>query len=425
MSKYKYVLLGNSAAAISAAEAIRTKDKQGSIAIVSAEDTPPYSPALTTYYISGAIGKDKIYYRPKEFYKKLNIETFLGKAATEIDRSKKTVRLADGQSLTYDKLLISIGGLPIEPDLPGVNLKGVFTLRTLEDAEKIKQRAAEVKNAVILGGGLVGLRSAYALHQLGLNVTIIVSSKRILSQNLDAEAAKIMENWLREKHFEILTETDVKALEGTKEVTKIKLMNGKEIPAGLVIIGKGVRPNISFAKACGIETDRGILVNEAMQTSDKNIYAAGDVAQGLDKLLGKKVVNAIWPAATEQGCIAGLNMAGASEKYEGSIPMNSVDFYGLSALSIGISNPRNEADYEIQVTKEPARHIYRKLVLQKDVLVGAILVGDIDRAGIITGLIDEKVRVTNFKDTLLKNKFGLMVLPKALRDSKIAQSAKG
>lgn len=419
MSKFKYVLIGNSAAAIACAEAIRSKDKRGSLAIVSTEKTLPYSPALTTYYISGTIAKKNIYFRKEDFYKNLKIKTFLGNPATEINRGKKTVKLADGGILQYEKLLISTGGMPLKVDIPGTGLRGVFTLRTLKDAEDIKARAAESKTAVILGGGLVGLRAAYALHQLGLKVTIVVSSKQILSQNLDAPSAKMMEAWLKEKHFNILTQTDVKALEGTKEVKKVILRDGKAIAADIVIIGKGVRPNASLAKDCGLKVDRGILVNDYMQTSDSSIYAAGDVAQALDKLLGQKVVNAIWPAATEQGRVAGINMAGGSEKYEGSIAMNSVDFYGLSALSIGISCPRNEEEYEISVTKDTAKHIYRKLVLHKDVLVGAILVGDIDRAGIITGLIKEGVKLTSFKDALLKNKFGFMVFPKALREKKI------
>lgn len=426
-NKFKYLLIGNSAAAISAAEAIRSKDKQGTMAVVSAEDSLPYSPALTTYYISGTISKKNIYYRKEDFYKNLKIDSFLGNPVTEINRSKKIVTLgarhASPLQLNYEKLLISTGGVPLQIDIAGADLKGVYTLRTLADAEQIKARAAESKTAVILGGGLVGLRAAYALHQLGLKVTIIVSSKQILSRNLDAASAKMMETWLKEKHFNILTQTNVKALEGTKEVKKAVLEDGSAIPADIVIIGKGVRPNASLAKDCGLKVDRGIVVNDNMQTSDSDIYAAGDVAQALDRLSGEKVVNAIWPAATEQGRIAGINMPagkqGGNEKYEGSIAMNSVDFYGLSALSIGISAPRNEEEYEISVTKDTAKHICRKLVLKKDVLVGAILVGDIDRAGIITGLIKEGVKVTSFKETLLKNKFGLMVLPKALRDKKI------
>lgn len=420
MSKFKYVLLGNSAAAVYAAEAIRSIDKNGSLAIVSAEDTLPYSPALTTYLISGTISKDKIYFRKNDFYKSNKITTFLGKPAIEINRKNKTVKLVDGSSLQYEKLLISTGGRPQKPDLEGIDLKGVFTLRTLADAEAIKKRAAKSKTAVILGGGLVGLRGAYCLHQLGLDVTIVVGSKHILSQNLDSHAAAMMEEWLREKHFKILTKTDVAAIDGKKEVEKVKLASGKSLPADIVIIGKGVSPNAGLAKAAGIKIERGIVVNNFMQTSDSNIYAAGDVAQAYDKLLKTNVVNAIWPAATEQGRIAGINMAGGSEEYEGSIAMNSVDFYGLSALSIGITNPGKPEDFEIMTRAQAAKHIYRKLVLKKDVLVGAVLIGDIDRAGIITGLINEGVKVSGFKESLYKDKFGFMVMPKELRAAKIA-----
>ncbi|TET54933.1 MAG: NAD(P)/FAD-dependent oxidoreductase [Actinobacteria bacterium] len=420
MVKFKYVLIGNSAAAISAAESIRSIDKEGSLAIVGAEDSLPYSPALTTYYISNTIAKENIFFKSKDFYKKNKIKAFLGKPAVGIDRKKKTVELEDGNKLSYEKLLISTGGLPQKPDLKGVDLEGVFTLRTIEDAEKIKKRAAKAKSAVVLGGGLVGLRSAYALHQIGLKVTIVVGSPQILSQNIDREAAKIMENWLKEKRFNLLTSSRVVSIEGKSEVKEVILDGGKKIVADIVIIGKGVKSNTVLAEGCRIKTDRGIVVDDNMKTSDSNIYAAGDVAQAHDKLLDKKVVNAIWPVATEQGRVAGINMAGGEEKYGGSFAMNSVDFYGLSALSIGISCPPAKENYEVIATEDSAKHLYRKLVFKKDVLVGAILIGDIERAGILTGLIDEGVKVTSFKNSLAKNKFGFMVMPKPLREKKIA-----
>lgn len=422
MNKYKYILLGNSAAAVACAEAIRSVDKVGTLAMVSAENTLAYSPALTTYYISGTIQEKNIYYRQKDFYKKNKIDTYFGKPATVIDKNKKVVRLADGSILGYEKTLIATGGTPQKPELTGVELDGVFTLRTIDDAKRIKTKAKSAKNAVVLGGGLVGLRAAYALHQLGLKVTIIVSSGIILSQNLDAESALIIQDWLKEKNFNILTGTDVKAIEGKSLVQKVRLNNEKTVEADIVIIGKGVSPNASVAKDAGLEVDRGIVVNNKMQTSDNNIFAAGDVAQAWDKLLRKKVVNAIWPAAIEQGRVAGNNMAGGEEKYEGSFAMNSVDFYGLSVLSIGITKPKKEREYEIVVTSEPAKNYYRKLVFKNDILVGAILLGDIDRAGILTGIINDGVKVTSFKESLINDKFGFMVLPKEIREEKMTRT---
>lgn len=422
MSKFKYVLLGNSAAAISAAEAIRSLDTKGSVAIVSAEDSYAYSPALTTYYISGTIGKENVLYRKKDFYEKLKIKTFLGKPAISLNKKSKTVELTGKEKIGYEKLLIATGGTPQKPDIKGADLKGVFTLRTIEDAQKIKDRAAKAKSAIVLGGGLVGLRAAYALHQIGLKITVIVGSKNILSQNLDVQGAEIVQSWLTEKHFNILTGTDVVSIEGKSSVNGVKTSNGQKLETDMVIIGKGVAPNTSFAKEAGLKVDRGIEVNSFQQTSDPNIYAAGDVAQGYDKLLKKKAVNAIWPVAVDQGRIAGVNMAGAKQKYEGSFAMNSVDFFGLTAQSMGITNPKNPKDYEIIVRSEPAKNVYRKLVLKKDILVGAILIGDVDRAGILTSLIDEGARVTDFKDELASDKISYMMLPKQIRDQKIGVS---
>ena len=422
MSKFKYVLLGNSAAAIAAAEAIRANDKKGTIAIVSAEDSYAYSPALTTYYISGNIAAERVFYRKKDFYDSLKIKTFLGKPAVSLNKKNKTVELDNNEKISYEKLLIATGGAPKKPDIKGAGLKGVFTLRTMDDAEKIKERAAEAKNAVVLGGGLVGLRAAYALHQRGLKITVVVGSKNILSQNMDEKAAAIMQNWLKEKHFNILTETNVAAIEGKTEVKSVKLGDGSKIEAEMVIIGKGVAPNASFAKEAGLEVDRGIVVNDEQLTNDANIYAAGDVAQGYDKLLKKKVVNAIWPVAVDQGRVAGSNMAGAKAKYNGSFAMNSVDFFGLTAQSMGITRPNNPKDYEIIVKSEPAKNIYRKLVLKDDVLVGAVLIGDVDRAGILTSLIDDGTKVSDFKEDLKGDEISYMFFPKNIRDKKIGVS---
>lgn len=426
-----YLIIGNGAAGINAAEAIRTRDQKGTVTLITEEPYPCYSRPLTSYYIAGEVSEAQMLYRPPEFYQDNNLNVKLKKRVSEIDGANKRVELEGkgAQSLPYNKLLLASGGSPVLPKIPGVNLTGVFVLRQLDDAKKISERAKKARQAIMVGGGFVCMKTAEALHKRGLQITFVVTSKSVLSQMLDQKAANIIQSRLEAKGWRIITENDVEEIRPLKqssknsEVGSVKLTGGETLDADIVVVGKGVAANLDLPLGAGLKAGRGVVVNHQMQTSDPDIYAAGDVAETTDIASGKKACNAIWPSATEQGKIAGLNMAGGKERYRGSIRLNSIDFFGLPCISLGITNPRGK-NFDTLTKLEPDESMYRKIVLEKGIIKGAIFVGDIDKAGIVTGLLKERVDVSDFKDDLMKN-YGLGALPAVLRRNKIRKEAYG
>jgi len=320
-----------------------------------------------------------------------------------------------GEKVAFDKLLLAVGGRPFVPKIEGLDQKeGIFTFTTWEDEERIEEYVKKrgITKAVVLGGGLIGLKTAEALMDLGVKVTIVEVADRILPVTFDKKASEMIERALETLGCEVITNDTVVEVKGRKAISSVVLKSGKEIPTGLLVIAIGVRPNVEFLKGSGIEVNRGILVNERMETNVEGIYAAGDCAEFYDLVDGKRKVIAIWPVAVAQGRVAGYNMAGRNVRYPGSIPMNSVEIAGVPTVSVGHSNVEGE-EYEI-FTYEDGR-TYKKVVIKDNKLVGAIFVNDIDRAGIYTGLILQKLDVSSFKEKLLAEDFGLVYLPREFR----------
>ncbi|MDP3789283.1 MAG: FAD-dependent oxidoreductase, partial [Candidatus Omnitrophota bacterium] len=320
----QFVIIGNSAAGIAAAEAIRQNDKSSKITILSDEGYLSYCRCLISYYLAGEVNEENIIYRPEPFYKENNIELLLNKKVVSVDAEKKRITLADKSQLGYDALLIATGASPKFPQgLKGLKNKGVFGLRTLKDAKDIAGLFTAAAPVCVLGGGLVGLKAGYALKKRGAKVKVIVKSKQVLSQMLDACAAGMVQKKLEENGIEIIMGADAVEIIGDNQVNAIKLDSGKEIACSLIIVGKGVSPNIDIAKEAKLKCGEGILTDNHLQSSVSGIYAAGDVCENLDVSIGKTAVNALWPVAVEQGRIAGANMAGAARVYDGSVGMNS------------------------------------------------------------------------------------------------------
>lgn len=412
----KYVIIGASAAGVTAAEAIRKNDKKSDITVISDETFPLYSRCLLTYFMAGSIDESKLYFKDKNFYKDNDIKTYLGKKAISIDRKKKNVSLESGTKIPYDKLLIATGATPQTVDVPGANKKGVLTLRKIDDARAILKLLDKIKSVAVLGGGLIGLRDAYALRQRNKEVSVIVKSPQVLSQMVDKEAADIIASLLEKHGIKIMTGLAANEILGKDSVEGILLDNGEKLRCQLVIIGKGVKPNTEIASGCGLKTENGITVNEFLETSDKDIFAAGDAAETYDIARESKRINALWPCAVEQGGIAGLNMAGGKEVYDGSLSMNSIDFFGLASISIGITKPK---EGECEVISKTGENSYRKFVLKNNRIVGMVLAGDIRPAGIIGILIRSKVDVSIIKDILLDDNFNyakIMPLVKKYED---------
>ncbi len=417
----KFLIIGNSVACLGAIESIRSTDKDSSITVVSDEVYPAYSRPAIAHYLAGEIDEGSMLCRDEDFYQKMNIGTIFGKKAVKLDTKNKTVTLNNREKVHYDRLLIATGGTPFIPPFKGTGKAHILTFTAWDDAKKIRERLDGVKKAVIIGGGLIGLCAAEALERLGVEVIIVELADRILSPALDEKASKILEERLKEEGIKIITQDTVLEITGSKtKVRSVTLKSGKKISCDMIIVAIGVRPNMEIVQGTDIKVDKGIIVDDTMQTNIKDVYAAGDVTQSYDSLYGTSRVTPIWPRAYIQGGIAGLNMAGKVQKYPGGFDMNSLVFYDVPIMSVGIHTPREEG-FEILTKYEPEKKVYQKLVLRDGILKGFIVVGRIENAGILTGLIKEKINVQNFKKMILEEDFGFISFPKELRDKKLKE----
>lgn len=403
----RYVIIGTSAAGVSCAETIRSIDKTAEIVMLTDEPYPHiYCRCLLSYYIADEIPEEKLKYREDDFFEKNNIKVYFGKKVVAVDTEKNCVLLEDNTKLEYDKLLIATGARSKMEEIPGVDKDGVYGLRTVDDAKKIIKKTTETNTAIILGGGLIGLKAAYALKKRGLEVTVVVKSPRILSQVVDETSAKLVQSYIEKNGIKILTGLQAKEICGDKKVEYVILEDGQKLNCGLVIIGKGVQPNIEFLQGSKIELGYGIKVNEYLQTNIENVYSAGDVAETNDLLLKGTTIYALWPNAVIQGKIAGVNMVKNNvKKYDGTIAMNSVEFFGLYIISCGITRPKDIKEYEFLEVSNLQKNVYKKFVIKDNKLVGFVLVGDIEQAGVYNSLVRKKVDISSIKESLVQENF--------------------
>jgi NAD(P)H-nitrite reductase large subunit len=411
----RYIIIGGSAAGISAVEAIRSIDRASPIELFSSEGTPFYSRVLLSYYIAGAITKDELHFRPLEFFSENKVTAHLGQRVERVLPDSKSIRMEDGREYPFDRLLIATGSSPKILDIPGKDKKGVVVMRNIDHAQEIVSRIEEMKTACVLGGGLIGLRTGYALSVRGVKVKIIVKSSHVLSQILDRESAEMVEGTMREHGIDIRIGRDAAEIVGKESVEGIILDDGERINCQLVVIGKGVQPNVDFISSTQIKVNEGIVADETMKTNLSDIYVAGDVAETYDLSTGKMGVNAIWPCAFEQGRIAGLNMAGKKARYEGSFRMNSLDFYGLPVISMGVTRPDGDGFQQFQ---RKTKSTYRKLTLKDGCIVGAILVSQVQKAGIFATLLKKKINVSDYVPFLMSNRINFADLLPLIKKNK-------
>ena len=412
-----HLIIGNSTAAIAAVEGIRSLDSIARITLLAAETEHTYSRPLITYLLGGEVGEDRMYYRPQDFYEKLKVHKHLGAEVVRVEPGKHFVRTSQGEIIHYEKLLIATGGVPIIPDIPGNRCEGLFTFLRWQDAVSVRTFIEKRKatRAVIIGAGLIGMKTLEALLSLGIHVDVVELAEHALSAMLDETAAQMIHDKLRDDGVQIHTQKTVKnILSRYDTIQAVQLTDGTEIPCDLLILAIGVRPNIGFLEGSGIQTDRGVLVDDAMRTSHADIFAAGDVAQGYDLLTGVKRPVAIFPSAFGQGKTAGLNMAGGSAEYKGSMAMNSVGFRGIHSISVGYIQPPDDS-CEVLSRLDRKRGVYKKVILKENRIIGAMFVNDVDRAGIYTGLIRAGLDISGIKDLLLTEEFGLLMLPQTYR----------
>jgi len=412
-----YVIIGNSVAAVGAIRGIRKVDTEGTITVISRERHTAYGRPLISYLLGGAVTEKRMPYLPADFYEQNKVNLLLSHEVVSVDSAASTVTLSSKDVIPYDKLLIATGGDPFVPPIEGMAGKErVFTFTTWDDAAKIKGLADDIQKVVVVGGGLIGLKAAEGLYQINKQVTIVELADRILSAAFDLNAGRIVAKKMKANGIDVINGDTAVRIDGEgTEITGVTLKSGDFIPCDTVIVAIGVRPAASFLKGSGIEVNRGVVVDDTMQTNVPGVYAAGDVAEARDFFYGKKLPMPIWPDAYIQGDIAGISMAGGDVQYQGGLPMNSIELFKVPTISMGITNPEPGDRYEVLTYLDLGASVYRKIVLEEGRIVGAVLLGKVDRAGIFAGLIRERVEVAPFKEHLLEPDFGFVHLPKEMR----------
>ncbi len=413
----KYLIIGNSAGGIGAAEAIRKVDKTGAITIVSDEPHPAYSRPLISEYLAAQCSLERMLFRPPDFYEKNNIKAILNGKAEQLNIDEHTIKLKDGRTITWEKLLLATGGLPVVPRIEGIGLKGVFTFTTLDDAKAIdeflNQYPKRRVRAVVIGGGLIGVSVTEALVKRGIEVTIVEMKERVLNIILDEEASALEEEALKQAGVEIIADHTVgkvsSYLDG--EATGVTLDDGRPIPCEMVIVAIGVRPRTELVSGTKIKVNRGIVVDRHMATSSPDVYTCGDVAEAYDFVYEENRLTPIWPSAYLGGRIAGLNMAGVPTEYQGGTAMNSMNYFGTAITSAGVVSPPDDS-YEVVSTKHD--HVYKKVILKDGLIAGMVFSGDIEKSGIVYNLMKDRVNVGAFKQALIADDFGLVSLPEEI-----------
>jgi nitrite reductase (NADH) large subunit len=390
--KTTYLIIGNGVAGTTAAEAIRQQDPKGSITILSEEDIPFYYRIRLNEFIAGDIGEDKLIAKKESWYQEQRIDLRINTRITGLDVAAKHLTADSGEKLSFDRLLLATGSHSFLPPIDGINQQGVFALRQIKDARAILAQAKNVAEAILIGGGLLGLETGNALRRLGKKVTVIESFPRLLPRQLDSKGAARLQKLMEQMGFSFRLSAMTKTITGSKgQAEGIVLEGGDTLSGRMVIVSAGVRPNLELAKGGGLDCDKGVTVNDQLETSTKGIYAAGDVAEH------RGVVSGIWPAAMQQGKVAGANMAGGKAEYHGTTMSNILKVAGIDVAAAG--NIDAEGRYESQVVSSDA--VYKKLVIENNRPIGCIMVGDTKNFNTITRYITEQRDISTLKNSLL------------------------
>ncbi|HBE46594.1 MAG TPA: NAD(P)/FAD-dependent oxidoreductase, partial [Spirochaetaceae bacterium] len=361
----KIVIIGNGIAATSAATKIREFDASCEITMLSDENTPFYSRPRLLDYLAGKVSFEQITIKSEQWYNKLNIELVSGAKVFSITPQENKIITSKGD-ISYDALLVASGASAATPPFFRPDLKNVFRLRTKEDADRIIAAAQHVRTAAIIGGGLLGIETGFALTSRGLTTTVIEIADRLLPKQLDAESSLLLKASLEEKGLRFLTGKQAAALDADREGLCITCTDATVLRADIIVVSAGIRPNVGFLEGSGVNVGRGIIVDEKLRTNIGNIYAAGDCAEFRSTLYG------IWPAAKEQGEIAGAIIAGQDAVYNGSIMSAKLKVVGIEVASIG------DIAVGLGTRTESQREgsSFRKLFYENGRLKGAILIGD-------------------------------------------------
>jgi nitrite reductase (NADH) large subunit len=392
-----YLIIGNGVAGNAAVESIRKHDPQGKIVVFSQESRPFYYVPALPEYVAGEKAADQIIIHHQNWYDQHGIDLHLDTRVTKIDSDQKFVETDKGARFFFDRLLLATGGNSFVPPIPGADAPGVFTLRTLADADRLKQKAAQAKTAVLIGGGLLGLEAGNGLRKLGLKVVVVEFFPRLLPRQMDVPGAAILARQMEDMGFTFYLGAKTREIVTGPDGLQVCLESGEKLKGDLVLISAGVRPDLTLPQALGLDIDKGVKVDDTMKTSREDVYAAGDLIEHRGRSYG------IWPAALEQGRVAGAAMAGQAATYAGTLPSNVLKVVGIDLVAAGDIDA--DGKLETVVHTDAAQKTYRKLVIRDNLLVGAILLGDIRGSAEIQAAIKKQRDVSLLKGELAQPDF--------------------
>jgi len=391
----KYLIIGNGVAGTTAAENIRKQDKEGTIVIATDEDLPFYYRIRLTEFITGDLTEQDLIARSREWYNDHSIDLKFGVRIMGAEPKEKVVITENNERLSYDCLLVAAGSHSFIPPIKGSERRGVFALRSIQDAREISAYAKDIEEVVLIGGGLLGLEAGNAIRKLGKKVMVVEFFPRLLPRQLDVDGAIRLQGIMEEMGFSFRLGAKTQEIMGDDQLKGVLLEGGETLSAEMVIISAGVRSNLELAGPLGLDFEKGIKVDERLRTSQSDIYAAGDVAEF------KGIPYGIWPAAMEQGKIAGVNMAGGDMIYEGTTMANTLKVVGIDLASAGNIDAENELESKTVTTEK----LYKKIVIENDQIIGCIMLGDTKGFNRITKAMSEKHDVSQIKDQILTEGF--------------------
>lgn len=405
----KYVIIGNSAAAIGCIEGIRKTDAFGKITVISSEKYHTYSRPLISYLLCGKTDEEKMKYRANDFYEKNQCTCIFDAVVTSVNKAEKTVSLSNGEAIAYDKLLVATGSSPFIPPMKGLeDVNNKFTFMSLDDAYALEKSLTDESKVLIVGAGLIGLKCAEGIYGRCKSITVVDLADRVMPSVLDAAASAIVKKHIEEKDISFILSDSVSEFSGNTAV----LASGKSVEFDVVVIAVGVRPNTKLVSDCGGEVRRGIVVDKTLQTTVDDVYAAGDCTESHDITDEKDKILALLPNAYMQGEIAGINMAGGKAEFGKAIPMNSIGFFGLHIITAGT--------YDGEEYIETNGNNYKKLIVRDGLLKGYILVGNIAKAGIYTSMIRERMALSSLDFDSIKKNPSMIAMNESYRKLKLS-----
>ncbi|WP_099189356.1 NAD(P)/FAD-dependent oxidoreductase [Tepidibacter mesophilus] len=382
----KILVIGSGIAAITAIKSIREIDQNIEIHLIGDESFYPYNRVRLSKGLLSTLEEDKILLQKKDWYDLNNIRLYKNIAVISIDTDKKEVKLSDGNKMNYNKLLLANGASNVAPHILGIDKKGVFNLRTLKDSWNIKDEAKKNNRILIIGGGIQGLEIAWILSQLGKKVFLAEIFSRLMPKQLDEKSSEILKNALEVYNIEVMLNTQIKELLGDNKISGFITAKGETIDCDMVVYSTGIKPNINILENTQIKTNKGVIVNEKMETSVTDIYASGDIVEFNDEVYG------LWNIAIGQGKIAGYNIVGKNSIYQQIVPVTTLNAFNLSLFSMGVIDEDKAKDILVE---ELENNTYQKVLINNNKIIGAIVIGDIRKSPALKIAIEKEISLSS------------------------------